>query len=437
MIQPSILPGFMELLPEEQAEFDALRASIEAVFRTYGFWSLDTPAIEKNEVLFAKGGGETTKQIYRIEKGEHSTEQSLRFDLTVPLARYVAQHAGELAFPFHRYQIAKVYRGERAQKGRYREFYQCDIDIVGREVLGISNDAEILRVIDQALTSLQLDGHVFHLNHRRLLNGYLRHLKVDDVASVLQILDKKEKIGAQKTAVLWSELGLSEVQIQSLLEFIEPTASMEEKKIRLQKYAESMTDMQAKEEYSQGLTELMMVLDELQLYGVPSERVTIDLAITRGLDYYTGIVFETFLMAAPNLGSICSGGRYEDLASNFSKEKFPGVGMSIGLTRLYSYLREREKEKEPYIEAIVLPMTEEEKGYAIRVAEQLRAAGLRTLLYLEAGKFKKKMTYANRVQARFALIVGEEEMKNNMVSVKNLLDGEQETLALESWLSRR
>lgn len=443
LVSPAILSGFMELLPQEQIVFDRMKKTIENGFRRYGFWPLDTPAIEKSEVLFSKGGGETTKQIYRIDKGASSTEQALRFDLTVPMARYVALHESELPFPFRRYQIAKVYRGERSQKGRYREFYQCDIDIVGREQLAVENDAEMPSVIYHIFQELGIGAVSFHINNRRLLNGFFATLGVSDSEGVLRAIDKLAKIGEEAVSDLLREEGLTEKIVSALFDFLKPLESNEATLAMLEELSAALDEktdsMDAVAVYREGLNELRLVYERMQAFGVPAERICIDLSITRGLDYYTGTVFETFLCGYESIGSICSGGRYDNLASNFTKTHLPGVGLSIGLTRLYYQLQQAglvAPEKGEYLRALVLPMSEEDVAYAIETANVLRAAGVCTQIYLEGGKTKKKLTYADRLGARYVVLIGEQERAEQRVALKDLTDGTQRSISREELLER-
>lgn len=436
LIQPSILSGFMELSPEDQVLFNQMKAIVEKHFQAYGFWPLDTPAIEKTEVLFSKGGGETAKQVYRIERSDHSADQALRFDLTVPLARYVAQHSQELSFPFRRYQIAKVWRGERSQKGRYREFYQADIDIIGRDQLALLNDAEIPSVIDHIFQDLGLEGLVFHINHRALLNGFFQMIGVKDLEETLRAIDKLSKIGEAGVGDILRETGLSEEGITRIFDFIASCPSNEE---TLNKLHRLEAEKETNEAYRQGLSDLTRVYEAMQQFGIDPERIRIDLSITRGLDYYTGMVYETFIQGHESIGSVCSGGRYDDLASNFSKEKFPGIGISIGLTRLFYQLQAADLiswGQGDYLKALVIPMSEEEEPAAIKVVNQLRKVGLSSQLYSESGKMKKKFSYADRIQAAFVVIIGGEERAAGLVSLKNLKTGDQERLSLDEAIER-
>ena len=423
IVNPSILPGFMELLPKDQKSFDRLRNIIENNFIKYGFVNLDTPVIEKQDILLSKGGGETSKQIYRIDK--ESTAQALRFDLTVSLARYIAMHGHELAFPFRRYQIGKVYRGERNQKGRFREFYQCDIDIIGQEKLSIVNDAEIPLVIYKIFKEIGFEAMVFHVNNRRLLNGYFDSIGIDDKEVVLRTIDKILKIGKDNTIKELKEAGLDDGQIEKVFLLIEGNDNNEA-------VLEMLNNLEIEDqEFVQGRQDLITVYDYMIKFGIPIENIKLDLSVTRGLDYYTGTVFETFLTGYESIGSVCSGGRYDDLANNFTKQKYPGIGLSIGLTRLYYQLNEiglLKSDQNSYIDIVALPMSDDDIAYSFDLVEILRQANIPSQVYFEKGKVKKKFSYADKVNAKFALVIGEDERNNNKVTVKNFNTGDQETI---------
>lgn len=425
IIKPSTIAGVMELLPDSQAVFDRMKNTIEDTFKDYGFLAIDTPVIEKNEILFAKGGGETEKQIFEI--ASESKDMSLRFDLTVPLARYVSEHLSELNFPFKRYQIGKVYRGERNQKGRYKEFYQADIDIIGNNSLSIYNDALLARVIFEAFNRINFPNITFHINNRKLLNGFFKSIEIEDSTEVLRTIDKKDKIGLDKTRALLVDL-IGEEKANKTLEFI--NASEENEKV-----LEKLTDFAGNDLYLEGLDELKTVYEYMVKFGVADKNIKIDLAITRGLDYYTSTVYETFLDGYESIGSVCSGGRYENLASNFTKQNLPGVGMSIGLTRLFYQLQELglvEEEKTSKADLLILPMDKEFNFYAIDVLYKLKALGKKADIYLEEGKFKKKINYADKINAKYVVIIGEEEASKNEVSIKNMETGEQFNKSLEN-----
>lgn len=424
IVKPSILPGFMELLPEEQKLFDSMKNTIEENFIKYGFVNIDTPLIEKEEILLSKGGGETSKQIYRIDK--ESTAQALRFDLTVSLARYVAMHQENLHFPFRRYQIGKVYRGERNQKGRYREFYQCDIDIIGNENLDLANDAELPSLIFNIFKDLGFSDLVFKINNRKLLQGFLESLSINKFEEVLRTIDKLAKIGEDKTKDLLRDIKISDDNIEKIFDFIGSESSNEKSLEKLDNYQIE------NEKFKEGVKELKEVYQYMQDFNLPSENVKIDFTITRGLDYYTGTVYETYLKDYEEIGAVCSGGRYDDLANNFTKKKFPGVGLSLGLTRLFYQLNEAgilTKQEESINKPIlVIPMDKESQKYAIKLVNTLRENDFASQVYLENGKVKKKFTYADRLGVEKVLIVGTNEMEANQVTVRNYINGEQKTI---------
>lgn len=418
IVKPSTIAGVMELLPKEQLVFDKIKNIIEESYNKYQFMPIDTPVIEKNEILFAKGGGETEKQIYEI--ASESKDMSLRFDLTVPLARYVAEHFQDLNFPFKRYHIAKVYRGERNQKGRYREFYQCDIDIIGHNSLSIYNDALLPRVIYDIFDKLNFSDLTFKINNRKLLNGFFKSLGIEDSTDVLRTIDKKDKIGLDNTYEELVKL-TNEEKAHTIIDFINNTASN-------QTLLEKLSDFSDNELFLEGLDELSKVYNYMIDLDIPDKNIKIDLAITRGLDYYTSTVYETFINGYEKIGSVCSGGRYEDLASNFSKQKLPGVGMSIGLTRLFYQFQELgliDDQIESLTDSLIIPMDEEANEYGIEILKKLRSRGEAVDIYLEDGKFKKKMTYADKLGVKEVIILGADELANKEVSIKNMQTGEQ------------
>lgn len=424
IVKPQTIAGVMELLPEDQLAFDYIKNIIEETFLSYQFLPIDTPAIEKNDILFAKGGGETEKQIFGIDSSKK--DMSLRFDLTVPLARYVSEHFSDLNFPFKRYQIAKVYRGERNQKGRYKEFYQCDIDIIGNNSLSIHNDALLPKVIYEIFQKLDFNGIKFHINNRKLLNGFFESLEISDKEEVLRTIDKKAKIGEENTKELLVEI-CGEEKADKLMELINNKRDNKE----LLTYLESLN---LNDNYKIGLNELKEVYDYMIKFGIDDDSIIIDLSITRGLDYYTSTVYETFLDGYESIGSVCSGGRYENLAGNFSKQNLPGVGLSIGLTRLFYQFQQLglvEKYKNKFTDCLVIPMDEKLNFYAIDIANKLKEQGLKVDIYLEDGKFKKKINYADKIGVKKVLIIGQEEYENKMVSVKNMEDGKQVSVKVE------
>lgn len=425
IVKPSTIAGIMELLPEDQLAFDKMKNIIEETYKKFQFLPIDTPVIEKNEVLFAKGGGETEKQIYEI--ASETRDMSLRFDLTVPLARYVAEHFAELNFPFKRYHIAKVYRGERNQKGRYREFYQCDIDIIGHNKLAIANDAIPPRVIYEIFNKLDTPDVTFRINNRKLLNGFLNALNISNTTDILRLIDKKDKIGMDKTKDELLDLVDSE-KADKILAFIGSDLTNEE---LLQK----LENIVSNDLYNEGLYELKTVYSYMIHFGIPDTNIKIDPSITRGLDYYTGTVYETFINGYEQIGSVSSGGRYEKLAENFSKQALPGVGMSIGLTRLFYQLKEIgliDKNESRLTDILIIPMSDEENFYAIDIFNKLLKKGIGADIYLENGKLKKKFSYADKVGVKYAYIIGQSEREEKKVSIRNMETGEQEEVDFDS-----
>ena len=427
IIKPRTLSGFMELLPGKQIQFERMVSILRETYASYGFAPLDTPAIEDAQILLAKGGGETEKQIYRFQKGD--SDLALRFDLTVPLAKYVALHCNDLAFPFRRFQISKVYRGERAQRGRFREFYQADIDIIGDGKLDILNEAEIPAIIYNVFKGFGLNRFQIRVNNRKILNGFYAMMDLSEKSGeIMRTVDKLDKIGPEKVKVLLmdEECGLNETQADEILKFIAITGTNAEVIAALEGYAGR------NETFDLGLAELKAVCNNLAAFGVPEANFAVDLTIARGLDYYTGTVYETTLLDHPEIGSVCSGGRYDNLAGYYIEKQLPGVGISIGLTRLF-YVLDEQGLLNPALpsapaDALVLPMTEDAAA-AIALAQTLRSAGLKVQLYGEQKKFKQKMAYANKLGVPFAVLLGEDEIAECMCSVKNMLSGEQVKLA--------
>ena len=424
-IKPRTLSGFMELQPDKQVQMDKMRAVLAETYARYGFTPLDTPAIEAAEVLLAKGGGETEKQIYRFTKGE--SDLALRFDLTVPLAKYVAANYGQLTFPFRRYQIGKVWRGERAQRGRFREFYQADIDIIGDGALDILNEAEIPAIIYDTFTRLGLHRFRIRVNNRKVLNGFFAILGLSEQAGdVLRTIDKLDKIGADKVrALLTDACGVTAEQADEILRFIACPGTSADKLAFLEQYR-GRSDV-----FDTGLDELRTVVGYLPAFGVPEENFELDLTIARGLDYYTGTVYETVLLDHPEVGSICSGGRYDDLAGYYTNKSLPGVGISIGLTRLFYILQEQNMISDAVLTApadvLILPMTDDLSA-AVSLASMLRAGGLRVQLYSEKKKFKAKIGYADKLGIPFVIFLGEDEIAQNVCALKNMVTGVQEAV---------
>ena len=423
-IEPRTLAGFMELLPNEQILFNQIKETIETTYKKYGFLPIDTPIIELSEVLLAKAGGETEKQIYRFQKGDN--DLSLRFDLTVPLAKYVAKNYGNLSFPFRRYQIGKVYRGERAQKGRYREFYQCDIDIIGDGELDIINDAEIPSIIYDIFTNLGFEDFTIRINNRKILNGLFEEIgQKEQSEEILRIIDKIEKIGKEAVIEEFEKIGVNSEQINKIIEFIEIEGTTNEKLEKLEKLNIE------NETYKQGVKELKEVIKNIKIFGVPEKNFKVDLTIARGLDYYTGTVYETFLNEYREIGSVCSGGRYENLAEYYTNKKLPGVGVSIGLTRLFYKLNELniiKATKKSVAEVLIIPMLED-LTEPIKLATKLRKMGINTEIFLNNKKLKAKFKYADKLEIPYVVVIGEDEVKENKVTIKNMKTGEEEKTA--------
>ena len=424
-IKPRTLSGFMELLPARQVQFDRMVEILRKSYSLYGFTPLDTPAIEAAEVLLAKGGGETEKQIYRFTKGD--SDLALRFDLTVPLAKYVALHQNELTFPFRRFQISKVYRGERAQKGRYREFYQADIDVIGDGSLNITNEAEIPSIIYKAFTALGLKRFQIRVNNRKILNGFYSMLGLTEQSGdVMRTVDKLDKIGPDKVRELLIEGGVAAEKAEEILKFIAITGSNQEVLTALEGYRGRS------EVFDAGLDELNTVVKYLASFGVSETHFAVDLTIARGLDYYTGTVYETTMLDHPEIGSICSGGRYDNLAEYYTDKQLPGGGISIGLTRLFSVLEAQGYLNDALVTApadvLILPMTEE-LSPAISFATALRDAGVRAQLHCEKKKFKQKLSYADKLSIPYAVFLGEDEISSGVCAVKDLATGEQVKLS--------
>ena len=428
-VEPKILPGFMELLPQDQIKFNKMYDTIRNVYERFGFLPLDTPILEYSEVLLAKAGGETEKQIYRFMKGD--TDISMRFDLTVPLARYVSQRYNDLTFPFKRYQMNKVYRGEKQQKGRYREFYQCDIDVIGNESLDLVYDAEIPTIIYHVFKELNIGEFVIKINNRKVLNGFFESLELTDkVTDILRTIDKIDKIGKEAVKEELIKFEISEEKADKILNFIAITGSNSE-------ILEKLEELKIENEtFKNGLFELKEVVKNLKAFNVPEDNFNINLTIARGLDYYTGTVYETNLVKYPELGSICSGGRYENLTEYYTKQKLPGIGISIGLTRLFSQLKDiglldEVDENKSVTKVLVMDIGSQDFAYMLKIATSFREAGIPTDVYYGDKGMKAKMKYANKLYIPFVAIIGEDEMKNNTISLKNMFTGEQKTLSIE------
>ena len=428
-VEPRTLSGFMELLPQDQIKFNEMLDTIKKTYELYGFLPEETPIIESSEVLLAKAGGETEKQIYSFKKGDK--DLSLRFDLTVPLAKYVAQYYNDLIFPYRRYQIGKVFRGERAQKGRYREFYQCDIDIIGDGKLSIINDAEIPSVIYTTFKNLGFDNFVIKINNRKILNGLFDELNISDKKTeILIIIDKLEKIGMEAVKEELSKLELSEEKINKIEQFFKIEGTTDEKIEKLEKLGFNS------EIFKEGLEELKEVVKYVRLFNVEEKNFTVDLTIARGLDYYTGTVYETNLVGYESIGSICSGGRYENLASYYTKKNLPGVGISIGLTRLFYNLKELgllKSSKKSISKVGVIPMGVGIED-AVKISNVLRENNIPNEIYKEDAKLKNKFSYANNLDIPYVIIIGEEEKEKELYTLKNMISGEQNMLTAEKIL---
>ena len=424
-IKPKTLPGFMELLPNEQILFNKMKDTIKNTYESFGFLPLDTPIIEDANILLAKAGGETEKQIYRFMKGEN--DLALRFDLTVPLAKYVTEYYDKLTFPFKRYQIGKVYRGEKPQRGRYREFYQCDVDIIGDGELSVLYDAELASVIYKTFLNLGFNDFTISINNRKILNGLFEGLNVkENSVDILRIIDKIDKIGPDKVKKELCEL-ISEEKVNTIMSFISISGSNDEKIKALENMSIS------NETWNNGLNELKEVVKFIRIFMVPEENFKIDLTIARGLDYYTGTVYETFLNKYRNLGSVCSGGRYDNLTEYYSKRKMPGVGISIGLSRLFFQLTDNNiisTENQSISDILIISMDNNYEATS-KIAATIRENGLNAQVDFENKKLAKKFKYADKLNAKYVIVIGEDEIKDNVISLKNMETGEQRRLHLE------
>ena len=430
-VEPRTLPGFMELLPKEQILFNQMKEKIQKSYERFGFLPLDTPIIEMANVLLAKAGGETEKQIYRFQKGDN--DLALRFDLTVPLAKYVTEYYNELSFPFRRYQIGKVYRGERPQKGRFREFYQCDIDIIGDGELSIINDAEIPSIIYNTIRELGFEDFTICINNRKILNGLFQELNQEELSvDIMRIIDKLEKIGEENVKASLAELGVNEDSIDKIMRFIRIDGTTDEKLQELENLGFTS------KLFIQGLQELKQVVTYVRAFGVPDSNFKVDLTIARGLDYYTGTVYETFLNKYREIGSVCSGGRYDNLAEFYTDRKLPGVGVSIGLTRLFYKLNELnaiDANKKSMAKLLVLPMTENIEK-VIEIGSAIREAEIPTEIYLEDKKIKAKFKYADRLQIPYVAVIGDDEIANEKIALKDMRTGEQESLNIQEVIEK-
>jgi len=439
LTQARTMPGVMELLPLDQIAFAEMLDTVRRNYERFGFLPIETPVIEYSDVLLTKSGGETERQVYfvqstgALEKGEDKRpELALRFDLTVPLARYVAEHEHDLSFPFRRYQMQRVYRGERAQRGRFREFYQCDIDVIGKDALSIRYDAEIPAVIYSVFRDLKIGPFTIWLNNRKIMRGFFEGLGITDIeqqALALREVDKLDKRGVDyvRDTLTGEGFGLSADAAKKILDFVQ---------IRSHGHADALAKLdalihdskgQGGEVFNQGIAELREVLTMIRALGVPETHYAINLSIARGLDYYTGTVYETTLNEHPQIGSICSGGRYENLASNYTKSKLPGVGISIGATRLFWQLREAKliDTAQSTVKVLVTQMDEAQLPVYLELATQLRNGGIPTEVVLDGGKLAKQFKYADRAGIRFVVVLGEDEIAKGTVTVKDLRKEDQ------------
>ena len=429
-VVPKIMPGFMELLPEDQILFNKMYDTIRNVYERFGYLPLDTPILEYSNILLAKAGGETEKQIYRFNKGD--TDISMRFDLTVPLARYVSLRQNDLVFPFKRYQMGKVYRGERPQRGRFREFYQCDIDVIG-ENLSPAYDAEIPTVIFNLFKELDFGKFTIRINNRKVLNGFFDELDIDEPSEVLKIIDKLEKIGIEEVEKELLGLGITNDKVSKILEFVNINGSNDD-------VISSLYNLNINNElFNEGLGELKELIKMIRLFGVEEDYFTIDLTIARGLDYYTGTVYETRLDDYPSLGSVCSGGRYDELTKYYTDTNLQGIGISIGLTRLFYQLKEAgivSSNEKSLMKVLVVPFSKENLDYGIKISKELRNSNIICDIYYEEKGLKAKMKYANRLSIPYVCILGEDEEKQNKVTLKDMESGEQELISVDEMIKK-
>ena len=432
-VEPRTLSGFMELLPQEQIKFNEMKRIIEETYELYGFLPQETPIIESSEVLLAKAGGETEKQIYSFTKGD--TDLSLRFDLTVPLAKYVAKNYGQLTFPYRRYQIGKVFRGERPQKGRYRELYQCDIDIIGNGKLSIANDAQMPSIIYSIFKKFNFGKFIIRMNNRKILNGLFEEIGLKDQAKeALVIIDKLDKIGMENVKEELRNIGVTQENVAKLEEFFNINKSGNNDEILA-----ALKGLGFKSEtFAEGLKEIEELITYVRLFGVEEEYFRIDLTIARGLDYYTGTVYETNIIGYENIGSICSGGRYDNLAEYYTKQNLPGVGISIGLTRLFYVLNELDliKIENSSISKAVIVTMGVDFGEGVKVSNALREAGIKNEIYAEDAKTKNKFSYVDSLNIPYCIVIGQDEVDKKMYTLKNMATGEQEMLSIEDIISK-
>jgi len=422
MITPKRPSGFNEFLPADQIAFNAMISAIRSAYEKHGYSPIETPAIELASVLLAKEGGETAKQVYRFTKGDN--DLALRFDLTIPLARYVAEHYHDLAIPFRRYQIQEVWRAEKTQAGRFRQFYQCDIDIIGSK--NILADADVLLTANEAFQGLGLKDAVFTISHRGILGGFLASKKLSDFTSaVLRAVDKLNKQGEKAVSEELTEAGLKINDIKEILALVKMNGSAKEVLQQLNKFSIEQTD------FKQAIADLTEVNQLLLAGGLKAKDFIFDCKIARGFDYYTGLVFETTLTKNPEIGSICSGGRYDNLVGYYSKENLAGVGISIGLSRLFSVIKDRlVKGAASPAQAMIIPFSKEVTDYCLNVAAILNQAKINTFVYPDITKAGKQLSYVDKLKIPLAILIGEDEVKKKSVTIKNMQSGKQVTVTV-------
>lgn len=424
-VQPRTPSGFGEYLPGEQIEFNRLLDIIRAAYEKYGFAPIDTPDLELSEVLLAKGGGETEQEVYRFTRGRN--DLTLRYDLTIPLARYAAEHQNDLVFPFRRYHIGKVHRAERAQAGRFREFYQCDIDVIGSDSPII--DAEFPAIINEIFGQFHFGEFTIRLNNRLILNGFFEGIGLENVSrDVLRTIDKMEKISHDDLVSELKKIGLDDTQVSRVLDFTAIVGSNDEVIEKLKQLDISTPT------FLDGVAKIETLIKALRTMGVPESRFKIDLKIARGLDYYTGTVYETILNDYPEVGSVCSGGRYDDLASHYTSTELPGVGISIGLTRLFYKLREAgviQPTRQSPANVVVMPIDDNQTDYSIEIAAKLRSAGIATVLYSEPDQLKKKLRFADRMGFAYVILIGDKELTSGTVSLKDMAQSTSRDMTID------
>lgn len=421
--------GFVEYLPHQQAQLQHMLDIIRSVYERYGFLPIETPAVELAEVLLAKGGGETEKEVYRFTKGDK--EYALHYDLTVPLARYVAEHESDLVFPFRRYQMQKVWRAERPQKGRYREFYQCDADVIGSTSVG--HDAELVALAADLFAALDIGDYTVRINNRKLVSGFLDAIGLSASSDdILHAIDKLDKIGVDGVSNMLEQAGCSNDDITQILDFIQIDGSSAE-------VIDKLNGLSIEnDQFMVGLTEMTELLKQVKALGVDEKVYKVELKIVRGLDYYTGTVFETILNNNLEFGSVLSGGRYDNLADYYTKTHLPGVGVSVGLSRLFAALVENDllKPTHPPITVFVANFGNNSRDWALKVASDLRSADIATQVELDGQNPDKQFKYANKLSVPFVVVIGEQEARNKVALLKYMQSGEQEEMAIDTVINK-